>query len=126
MKGKITGSADTGGIKNVFITTQFVLGITFLCMAFILNRQIRYMKSAALGFNTEDVVVGTLGLGFTDPELANNRFDVILQSLKANPYVRGVSTSQNIPTAWRNNANGYTDIESNTEVHLQHLEVDAG
>jgi len=126
IKGKINNKVEKGGIRNAFITTQFVLGIAFLCMAFILNRQIRYMKSAALGFNTEDVVVGSLDLGFEDPKRADSQFGVVLQSLKTNPYVKAVSTSQEIPTAYWNNSNGFADVENDKEVHIQYVEVDAG
>ncbi|GAA4803044.1 ABC transporter permease [Olivibacter ginsenosidimutans] len=126
IKGKVNKKAENGGIRNTFITTQFVLGITFLCMAFILHMQIRYMKSAALGFNTEEVVVGSLDLGFNDIQKADSHFKVILQSLKADPYVKAVSTSQDIPTAYGNNSNGFVDVESEKEVHIQYVEVDAG
>ncbi|HWK58850.1 MAG TPA: ABC transporter permease [Parapedobacter sp.] len=126
VKGKVSNKMGKSGIRNTFITTQFVLGITFLCMAFILNKQIRHMKSTPLGFNAEDVVVGTLDLAFEQPEQADSRFDVMLQSLKANPYVKAISTSQEIPTAYWGNGNGFADVEGGTERYIQYLQADAG
>lgn len=126
IKGEISIGAEKGRVRNTFITTQFILGITFLCMAFILNRQIRYMKTASLGFNTDNVVVGNLDLDFENPEQASSRFDVILQSLKANPYVKSVSASEEIPTAYSYNSNGFADVENDKEIHMQYATVDAG
>lgn len=119
IKGKSSENADRNGVRNTLIITQFVLGVAFLCMAFILNKQINFMKNASLGFNTEDVMVGTLDLGFENPERANNRFEIILQSLEADPYVKAVSTTREIPTAYRNNYNLFVDLENDKEVRMQ-------
>ncbi|MFC3196076.1 ABC transporter permease [Parapedobacter deserti] len=126
LKGKISDRMALGGVRSAFITAQFVLGITVLCMAMILNSQIRYMKTASLGFNTEDVVVGMLDLGFENPEQADSHFDVVLQALKADPSVKAVSTTQEIPTAYSYNSNGFSDVESDKEVHIQYARADAG
>jgi len=126
IKGKISDKMALGGIRSTFITTQFVLGITVLCMAVILNSQVRYMKTASLGFNAEDVVVGILDLGFENPEQADNHFDVILEALKTDPSVKSVSTTQEIPTAYSYNSNGFSDVESDKEVHIQYARADAG
>ncbi|QNL48095.1 ABC transporter permease [Olivibacter sp. SDN3] len=127
IKGEIVkGMGRKRGMRNVFIATQFVLGITFLCMALILSRQIRYMKSVAPGFNTEEVMVANLTMSFKDPEQAEGQFNVILHSLQQNPYVKSISTSGVIPSGYDENFNGYVEEETAKEAHLRHAWVGAG
>src|SRR5690606_9256612 len=79
-------------LRNVFITLHFALGIVFLCVAIVLGRQIGYMKTAAPGFNPDNVIVVNLDLAFRDQEQAASRLNVALASLRTNPYVEAFST----------------------------------
>jgi len=127
IKGEIVkGMGKKRGMRNVFIAAQFVLGITFLCMALILSRQIRYMKSTAPGFNTEDVMVANLDMSFKDPKQAESQFNVILHALQQNPYVKSISTSGIIPSGYDENFNNYVEEETSREVHLRHAWVGEG
>ncbi|QEC52468.1 putative ABC transport system permease protein [Anseongella ginsenosidimutans] len=113
-------------LRNVFITLQFALGIVFLCIAVVLNRQIHYMKAAAPGFNKENLAVVDLDLAFRNREQAAGRLNGVLADLRANPYVEGFSTSQVIPTRYDQNYNQFMEPGGNKEVHLRQVTVDAG
>lgn len=126
IKGKIVNTNNKHTARNIFITTQFVLAITFIGVTFILSRQIAHMKGAALGFNKEDVLVASMELAFNDPAAAHARFDALLNDLRNNPYVKGISTSEAIPTAYQNNFNTFYDAVSNREVSMRHAYTDAG
>jgi putative ABC transport system permease protein len=112
--------------RNVFITLQFVLAITFIAITLILNGQIRHMKTATLGFDKDNVLAIPLGMAFKDPKAANARFDVLLNDLRNNPYVQGISTSDDYPTAYSYNYNNYFDPATGRELNFRHAYTDAG
>jgi putative ABC transport system permease protein len=127
VKGQIvSGHSQGGGVRNIFITVQFVLAITFICVTIILGRQIAFMKTSALGFNSEDVGVVNLDLAFRNQAVANTRFESLLNDLRKNPHIRGISTNQAIPTAYYENYNSYVDPLTNKEVQLRQAPADAG
>ena len=127
VKGKLTsGNYKSSTMRNIFITAQFVLAITFICVTIILNRQIGYMKSASLGFNADDVAVANLDLAFHDPKAADARFQSILNDIKNNPHVKAVSTNNVVPTVYDQNYNNYYDPATNKEVNLRQAPADAG
>lgn len=126
IKGKISATNKKQHARNIFITVQFVLAITFIGVTFILSRQISHMKSAALGFDKEDVLVIPINLAYRNEETAHARFDAVLNKLRDNPYIKNISTSDVIPTAYQNNFNTFYDPSSNTEISMRHAVTDAG
>ena len=126
VKGEISGSGKKHNGKNVFIALQFVLAITFIGVTIILSRQIDHMKSAALGFNKEDLLVVPMDLAYKNQEAAHARFNALLNDLRANPYVKGISTSDHIPTAYPEHYNTFYDPTSNREVSIRMAYTDAG
>jgi putative ABC transport system permease protein len=127
VKGNISNQgANNSFVRNVFITIQFTLAIVLIGVAIVLNSQIGYMKSASLGFDKENVLVANLGLAFKNEKQAASQFDAILNSLQQNPYVKSISTSPVIPTAYRQDYNGFTDLETDKKISLRQTSVDAG
>ncbi len=127
IKGKLnSANYKNSSLRNIFITVQFVLAITLICVAVIFNQQMSYMKSSALGFNKDDVAVVNLDLAFLDQKSADARFESILNDLKNNHHVKAVSTNRVIPTAYDNNYNDYTDPSTSKDVNLKQAPVDAG
>ncbi|MBS1661291.1 MAG: ABC transporter permease [Bacteroidetes bacterium] len=126
VKGKLSRSHSKQYTRNVFITLQFVLAITFIGVTIVLSNQLGYMKGAALGFEKENVLVARMDLAYRNPKTAAARFDVLLNDLRNNPYVHGVSTSEDYPTAYSSNYNGYVDAGSGREQYFRHAYVDAG
>jgi len=126
IKGSLTKTGNNHRIRNAFIAFQFTLAIIFICVTVILNRQIDYMKNAALGFNKDDVAVVSLDLAFKNKEAATAHFETILSELKSKPYIKGVSTNSVIPTAYDENFNVYIDPSTNKEVNMRHSGADAG
>ena len=127
VKGKLTsGKHKTSSVRNIFITIQFVFAITLICVTIILNSQVRYMKSSALGFNKDNVAVINLDLAFRDQKSADARFESILNELKNNPHVKSVSANRVIPTAYAQDYNNYYDPATNKEVNLRQAPADAG
>lgn len=126
IKGKLGRSNNRQLTRNIFITLQFVLAITFIGITIILNSQIRHMKHAALGFDKDNVLVMPIDMAFKDPKVAAARFDVLLNDLRNNPYVKGISTSEDYPTAYSSNYNTYTDPATGKKLNFRHAYTDAG
>lgn len=126
IKGNISSKGDRKSVRNTFIALQFTLAIILICAAIILNQQIGYMKMASLGFDKDNVVVVNLDLTFKNPKAAASRFNLILNSLRNNPYVKSFSTTQEIPTQYWSNYNDYIDVATNKKIHLRQPGVDAG
>ncbi len=127
VKGKLSsGQYKSSVVRNIFITVQFVLAITLICVAIILNRQMSYMKSSALGFNKDNVAVVNMDLAYRDPKTAEVRFQSILNDLKNNPHVKSVSSNEVVPTGFWQNYNNYYDPATSKEVHMRQEPADAG
>lgn len=126
IKGKISRTSGKGSVRNVFIVLQFTLAIILICAAIILKQQISYMKTESPGFDMDHVAVVNLGLDFKDPQSAAAKLDVILQSLRDNPYVKAFSTTQEIPTNYWENYNEYIDVKTNKKISLRQPGIDAG
>ncbi|GEO09202.1 ABC transporter permease [Segetibacter aerophilus] len=127
VKGNIISQGTNKSfIRDFFITIQFALAIVLICAAIVLNTQIRYMKTTSLGFNKDNVIVAKLDLAFKNEKQSQSQFDALLHSLQANPYVKSVSTSPAVPTAYWGNYNGYTDLLTEKKIRLKHAGSDAG
>jgi putative ABC transport system permease protein len=126
VKGKISGISKKQYARNIFITLQFILAITFIGVSVILSRQISHMKTASLGFNKEDVLVVPINLAFRNMESAHAQFDVLLNELRNNPYIKNISTSEDIPTAYQSNFNTFYDPASGKEISMRVAYTDAG
>ncbi|MGI4804022.1 MAG: ABC transporter permease, partial [Janthinobacterium lividum] len=126
VKGKMTGSHNKYITRNALITLQFTLAIIFIGVTLILNRQMSYMKNVSPGYNPNNILIVPLDLAFKNPEVANARFDAVLNELRSNPYIKNISTSYTIPTAYQHNYNTYYDPATGKEVGLRQAATDAG
>lgn len=126
LKGKIAVTNKKHYTRNIFITVQFVLAITLIGGTIILGRQINHMKSASLGFNKDEVLVIPMNLAFRNEEAAHARFDVMLNKLRSNPYVKNISTSEVVPTAYPNYSNTFYSPSSTTRLNMRWAIADAG
>lgn len=127
VKGQLgTGKYKASGLRNVFITIQFVFAIILIGATIILNRQIHYMKSVQPGFNKDEVVIGNIGLAYTNPEAADIRFGSILSEAGRNPHIKAISTNLVVPTAYWINYNDCIDPTNGKSVHFRIEPADAG
>ncbi|MCF8228788.1 MAG: ABC transporter permease [Bacteroidales bacterium] len=57
LKGKISKGAKSGLGRKVLVVLQFAISIALIIATFVAFDQIRYMRSADLGFNKEHVII---------------------------------------------------------------------
>ena len=126
IKGKISPTNKKQHARNIFITVQFALAITLIGTTIIVSRQLNYMKSATLGFEKENVLVMPIDLAFKDEKSAHARFDAMLNKLRGNPYIKSISTSEVVPSAYQDWFNTFYEASSNKELHMRQAVTDAG
>ncbi|WP_423147758.1 ABC transporter permease [Rubrolithibacter danxiaensis] len=126
IKGNIGKTGDRGAVRKLLLTAQFTLAIILICSAIILNKQIGYMKVMPLGFEKDNVTIVNLDLAFKDIKSATAKFEVILNSLKNNPYVEAVSAEHNIPTAYDQNYNEFGDVFSGKKIGMRQTSAGKG
>jgi putative ABC transport system permease protein len=126
IKGKTQNIKSNFFLRNSFIIVQFALAILFICIAIILNSQVSFMKSADVGFNRENVIVGTIDLDYKNPESASSTFEALLDELNASPYVESVSTSEAIPSDYYRNYTTLHDADSGRDVRFRRSHTDDG
>ena len=126
IKGKMSERRERNTTRNIFITLQFVLATTFIGITIIFNSQIRHMKGAALGFDSNNVLIAHTDLAYRNPDAAVARFDVLLNDLRRNPAVLATTNSGNIPTAYDDNFNGFGDAATSKEIWMRQAYIDDG
>ncbi len=119
IKGKLNQVKSNFILRNSFIILQFSIAILCICIAIILNTQIGFMKNADLGFDRENVLVGSIDLDYKNLDDARSKFNALLNDLEANPYVTSVSTSQAIPSDYYFNYSNYYDAETEKEIRMR-------
>ncbi|MEM8927164.1 MAG: ABC transporter permease [Bacteroidota bacterium] len=126
IKGKVDQIRRNFLLRNSFIILQFTIAILFICIAVILNQQIGFMKNADLGFERNHILVGNIDLDYKDLNAAKSKFNALLNDLEANPYVKGISTSEAIPSDYYFNYTTYHDPETKTDVRIRRSYADEG
>ena len=126
IKGKIEQIKSNFLLRNSFIILQFTIAILFICIAVILNQQIGFMKNADLGFERNQVLVGSIDLDYKDLDAAKSKFNALLNELEANPFVQSVSTSEAVPSDYYFNYTTYYDPETKTDVRFRRSYADDG
>ena len=61
--------------RNSFIILQFTIAILALCISVILNHQIKFMKNADLGFERNNILVGSIDLDYKNLDAAKPKFN---------------------------------------------------
>ncbi|MBZ9650953.1 ABC transporter permease [Psychroflexus montanilacus] len=124
IKGKLQHIKHNFIWRNSFIILQFSIAILCISIAIILNTQIGYMKNADLGFQRENILVGHIDLDYKNIDVAQSKFNALLNTLESSPYVKSVSTSQSIPSDYYFNYSTYSDPVQNTDVRMRRSYAD--
>jgi len=124
IKGKIQQIKSNFLLRNSFIILQFSIALLCISVAIILNNQIGFMKNADLGFERDNILVGNIDLDYKNIDVAQSKFNTLLNDLEANPYVESVSTSQAIPSDYYFNYTTYHDPVQNKDVRTRRSYAD--
>jgi putative ABC transport system permease protein len=124
IKGKFDHIKRNFLLRNSFIIAQFSIAILCICISIILNRQVSFMKNADLGFERNSILVGNIDLDYKNLDVAKSKFNSLLNTLEASPYVKSVSTSEAIPSDYYNNYSNYYDPDGDVDVRMKRSYAD--
>lgn len=91
-KDTLKGFTSRGGkgefLRKLLVASQFVVAVILLTCAGFISRQMQYIQNKNLGYNKEQVLVGSM----SGPIRSN--FDVFREKLMQNPAVTAVAASE--------------------------------
>ena len=106
LKGKTGLTAKGTSLRNILVTFQFSITIVLMILSFLIFRQIKYIQEKPLGYLREHVVV----MGMADPGVREN-FSAFRNLILQNPNVRGITTSNHLPTYVKSSVSGKAERE---------------
>ncbi|GAB4240175.1 MAG: ABC transporter permease [Ekhidna sp.] len=87
--------------RNTLVIFQFSIALFLIASTLIINKQIKYMSSQDMGFSSEGVLFISASVrDFTDRETGQSRINAFREQLKNKAYVKEISSSRSVPTAW--------------------------
>lgn len=116
-RGKVT-------LRNFLVVVQFVVSVAMIIGVTVVSRQIRYMKTADLKFNCENVIVVNMDAGFKDEKASRASLAGILNEARGRADVLSVSLSQNVPGRYSGNYNRFNKENGTDGISLRKAYVD--
>jgi putative ABC transport system permease protein len=95
LKGRFQSSLKGIYVRKSLVTVQFVSSVVLIVGAFVVYRQLHFMRNASTGIDTEQVLVIN-GLSATDSTYFS-RFKTLCQSLQQYPSIKKVTVSTDVP-----------------------------
>jgi putative ABC transport system permease protein len=123
VKGKLSGDPRRGRQRqNALIVLQFTLAVLFILCTIGMRQQLRYMKTAPLGYDPTDILVFKTDLAFRDEAAARSQGKAILNSLRTNSSVESFCSSELTPARfWSNFNDYYPDGEPTRMINVHHV-----
>ena len=86
LKGDFTHSLKGNFIRKTLVVVQFTITIALITSIIIISRQMNYINSKSLGFNSNAVAV----INFYGDDKVVSRYSAIRNELLTNPYIQNV------------------------------------
>ena len=93
LKGKLSASAFSIGMRKGLVIFQFVISIVLIISSTIVYRQLKFMQHHDLGFKPSQ----TLVINFEGDNTVQHQYKFIENELKRVPGVKSVTASSNVP-----------------------------
>ena len=110
MKEQAASGSRGGKLRNILMVFQFAVSVTLIICTIIVFRQMNFIKTRALGFDREHVVV----IPLNERETLDKR-QVLKTSFLELPQVQGVSVSSGLPINIRSRLINHDFIRDNGE-----------
>ena len=81
-------------LRNVLVTSQFIVSISLIICTLIINRQVNFIKNKNLGFNKDNVLAVHIP---SEDKQMKRQYEAIKNELLINPDVLGVTSTSNLP-----------------------------
>jgi len=120
LKGNFSTSKQSYWLQNGLLVFQFVIAVIFIIGLFIVNSQLKYMRSQDLGFNANQVVYIKNITYFNDPAV----FKPIRERILKIPGIKAATVATNIPDGSKNGTNGYTVNGKKSSIEFVDMDFD--
>ncbi|WP_436514935.1 ABC transporter permease [Ekhidna sp. To15] len=98
---KKLGMGGSSAFRNTLVVIQFAIALFLIASTIIVSRQINYMSSKNMGFESEGILlISASPRSFTDRESGLTRLITFKNELKNKSYVKSISSSRSVPTSW--------------------------
>jgi len=104
LKGNFQTSKQSYWLRNGLLVFQFSIAVIFITGLFIINSQLKYMRSQDVGFRPEQVVYIKNLAYFASPD----KFDPIRDRIAQIPGVKSVTLANAVPDGSEGGKNRYT------------------
>lgn len=120
LKGNFSTSKQSYWLRNGLLVFQFSIAITFIIGLFIINSQLKYMRSQDLGFTANQVVYIKNIAYFNDPA----KFKPVREKMLKIPGIKAATVATSVPDGSKNGTNRYT--ANGVEFNIDFVDVDFG
>ncbi|KQM78587.1 hypothetical protein ASE74_13895 [Pedobacter sp. Leaf216] len=104
LKGNFQTSKQSYWLRNSLLVFQFSIAVVFIIGLFIINAQLKYMRTQDVGFKPEQVVYIKNMAYFVSP----SKFDPIRDKIMNIPGVKSVTVANELPDGSKGGKNRYT------------------
>jgi len=118
LKGNFSTSKQSYWLRNGLLVLQFSIAVIFIIGLFIVNSQLRYMRSEDLGFNANQVVAIKNITTLTDPA----KFEPLRERMLKIPGIKSATVATNMPDGNESGSNGYS--HNGVDASLDFVDVD--
>ncbi|MFO7867524.1 MAG: ABC transporter permease [Candidatus Aminicenantes bacterium] len=100
LKGRTGTSTGSARFRKILVVVQFSLSILLIIGTVVVYKQLKYMRSRDLGWNSEHLIYASL------PREAGDVYTPLKQALKQDPRVMQVSAASHLPSSIGSNSSG--------------------
>ncbi|GGI23539.1 ABC transporter permease [Pedobacter mendelii] len=118
LKGNFSTSKQSSWLRNGLLVFQFSVAVIFIIGLFIINSQLKYMRSQDLGFTANQVVYIKNIMLFNKPEV----FEPVRERFLKIPGVKLATVATDVPNGAENGSNGYTT--NGLQANIDFVDVD--
>ncbi len=93
LKGSFSTSKKGGTLRKILVISQFIVSAILIVSVMFIYKQIDFMHNKDLGFEPDQVI----SLKVRDDYLAEGKYDALMQEMRKNSNISGISVTSNMP-----------------------------
>ncbi|MCB0491518.1 MAG: ABC transporter permease [Cyclobacteriaceae bacterium] len=100
-RGLKSFTSNRAHMRNVLVTLQFGISIVLLISVIIIGKQINFMKTINMGYQTDNQLIIPISVNdFAEADVAQQRLESFKQTISEYSAVKSISSSRHVPLNW--------------------------
>ncbi len=112
LKGRTGTTSGSARFRKILVVVQFSLSILLIIGTVVVYKQLKYMRSRDLGWNSEHLMYASL------PREIRDAYTPLKLSLKQDPQVMSVSAASHLPSSIGSNSGGADWDGKDPDLHV--------